>query len=147
MMIIQRYTQVYCNTCRRIREILKEAPWSSFDLLSSLIVLGLGAYLFVTPDLFDRFGGIYHVFAAWADEVWWGALFVSCGFFGLGMVCWPARPLFSLRLLARMAVAFCLLTLTINHLGNSPPPAATITNSVLSLAATWGILRTRRHGR
>lgn len=144
---VKRYVLVYCDTCRRLREILKEAPWSSFDLLSSVIVLGLGVYLLFQPNLFEQFGGLYRVFAEWADEMGWGALFVSCGLFGLGMVCWPARPVFGLRLLARMAVAFCLLTLTINYLGNNPPAAAAITNAVLSLAATWGILRTRRHGR
>lgn len=142
-----RTSMIYCDTCRRLREILRDAPWSSFDLLSSLIVLGVGGYFIIHQELFQRFDGLYRMFSEWGSEGVWGALFVSCGTFGLAMVGWPSRPSFGLRLLARMAVSFCLITVTINHFGTDPPTAGVITNGVLSIAATWGILRTRRYGR
>lgn len=138
---------VYRGVYRRMHEIMADAPYSSFDLLGSLIAFGIGLYLTWMPDLFDRYGGLYGTLARWADEPWWGALFSLCGASGLAAVCWPARPPFGLRLLARMGVAFCLVAMAINHLDNSPPAAGAITHGVLSLASVWGILRTRHHGR
>lgn len=131
----------------RLRELVANTPQSPFDLLTSLMVLSLGAYLFAVPDLFERFGGVYHVFARWADERWWGALFAAAGAYGLVMVCHPLRPTFLPRLLARMGVAFCLVAFTINNAGNNPPPASLVTYFWLSAASVWGILRTRSDGR
>ena len=42
MNLLQRFRE---GTCRRLRRILLEAPWSSYDLLSALIVSGIECVL------------------------------------------------------------------------------------------------------
>lgn len=139
----------YCRFCARLREILYEAPWSSFDLILASAIFWMGCYfLWMTEsDLFARFGGVYRVMARFGDEVVWGAMFALAGCYALLVVLWLHRPPFLARLAARMVVAFCVLSLAINNLGNSPPPASAITYGVLSLAAIWSLWRTRSSGR
>lgn len=135
------------GTLRRLRSILIEAPWSSYDLLSSLIVAGLGVYLLIVPDLFQCVGGVYAPFASVASERVWGGLFLACGIVGVMNVLWCERPPFGFRLLSRMGVAFCLLCFALNNLLYQPPPLSTVTYALLSVWALWGIARTKSSGR
>lgn len=132
---------------RRLREILLEAPWSVYDLLSGVIVCGVGLYLLFAPNMFHQVGGVYAPLSTLANERVWGWLFLGMGAVGIGNTLWCVQPSFGTRLLARMGVAFCLLCFAINHLLYSPPPLSTVTYAVLSLWALWGILRTKASGR
>lgn len=138
---------VWCGTCRRIREVLLDAPWSNFDLMASLITFWIGVYLLMSPGMFGRIGGVYQAMAALGPEWAWGGLFVALGSIGLVTVLWCVAPRFLLRLLARMGVAFCLVTFALNNLSYPTPPLSAVTYTVLSLWALWGILRTQSSGR
>ena len=145
--MIRLWWRVRYGTCRRLRDILTEAPWSNYYLLAALAVFGIGLYLLAHPDMFGYVGGVYRQMAGVASERQWGALFVVCGLFGLGVVLWCRLPAFLWRLLARMAVAFCVLVLAINNLLNRPPPLSTVTYALLAVWSVWGILRTKSSGR
>lgn len=142
-----KFLLAYCRICERFREIMHEAPWSSYDLIVSSIVFWLGVYLLMSHGLFGEFSGVYKVLSRLGDERVCGWWFLAGGVAGLLNVLWMTRPPFLVRLLARMVVAFCVLSLAINNLGNSPPPASAITYSVLALAALWSVLRTKASGR
>lgn len=146
-MLNSKVVMIYCRFCGRLREILYEAPWSSYDLITTSITFWLGLYLLLSPGLFKEFSGVYLVLARLGNEQLWGWLFVAFGMSGLLNVLWLTRPPFPVRLLSRMGIAFCLLSLAINNLGNRPPPASAITYSVLSLAALWSVWRTKTSGR
>ncbi len=137
----------HCGTCRRVREVMTTAPWSSFDLLASLIVTWIGVYLWLMPDMFGHIGGVYAAFARLAPEWVWGTSFCVAGGIGLMTVLWCVRPRFGWRLLARMGVAFCLLLFAFNNLSHFPPPLSAVTYVWLSLWALWGVVRTRSYDR
>ncbi len=146
-MRIGKFLLAHCRLCERFREILYEAPWSSYDLIVSSVTFWLGIYLLMSPGLFGEFSGVYNVLARMGDESMWGWSFLACGAVGLLNVLWMTRPPFIVRLIARMVVAFCVLSLAINNFGDHPPPASTVTYSVLALAALWSVLRTKASGR
>lgn len=131
------------GTARRVREVMTTAPWSSFDLLASLIVSWIGVYLWARPDMFGHIGGVYATFARLGPERVWGGAFLLAGSVGLATVLWCERPRFVWRLLARMLTAFCLLLFAFNNLSHSPPPLSTVTYVWLGAWALWGIVRTR----
>ena len=135
------------GTCRRLRDILAEAPWSNYDLLISLIVFGVGLYMLVCRTMFQHIGGVYAKMAQVADELTWGLLFVACGGISFAITIWCYAPGFLWRLGARMATAFCLLVLAGNNALHMPPPLSTVTYILLAIWAVWGILRTRSSGR
>lgn len=135
------------GTFNRLREILMAAPWSSYDLLSSLIVTGIGGYLLLMPDLFTRFAGVYRSMASVADARVWGGLFLSCGLVGLVNTLWCVRPTFGFRLLSRMSVAFCMVSFAANNLVYVPPPLSAVTYSCLAVWSLWGVVRTQASGR
>lgn len=135
------------GTVRRLRAVLIEAPWSSFDLLASLIVLWIGVYLLERPDMFGHIGGVYATFARIAPEWAWGSAFLMAGGIGIATALWCERPRFLWRLLARMLIAFCLLLFAFNNLSHSPPPLSTVTYVWLGTWALLGIVRTRHSGR
>lgn len=124
-----------------------DAPWSSFDLMSSSITFWIGVYLLLNQDMFAQVGGVYRAMAQVVDEWVWGSLFVGLGTLGLMTVLWCVAPPFGWRLLARMGVAFCLVSFALNNLSYSPPPLSFITYSFLAIWAMWGVLRTRASGR
>lgn len=136
-----------CTPCHRLRRIMLDAPWSSYDLLAALIVLGAGLYLLTAPHLFEHIGGVYQPMAAVAREWQWGALFVGCGLLGMAVTLWNRAPAFALMLAGRMATAFCLLTLAGNNILNGPPPMSAVAYLCLAAWSVWGILRTRPYGR
>jgi len=125
------WTLAYCRFCERLRMILLEAPWSSFDLIAASIAFWLGLYLLFKPDLFGHF-----------DKV----LF-SFGAIGLLNVLWFVWVSFTLQLLARMGIAFCFSCLALTNLGSDPPPASAIVYAVLALSTLWSVWRTRPRGR
>ena len=135
------------GTCRRLRDILAEAPWSNYDLLSALAVLGIGVYLLLHPTMFQAVGGVYARMAQVASEWLWAGWFIGCGSFGLAVVLWCTAPGFGWRLAARMAIAFCVLILAGNNALYVPPPLSTVTYGLLAVWSVWGILRTRGSGR
>lgn len=132
---------------RRFRSIMMDAPWSSYDLLSSLIVFWIGLYLLIHPTMFQQIGGVYTQFSSVANESSWGGLFLACGVVGIGTTLWCVKPSFGARLLSRMGVAFCLLCFALNNLLYDPPPLSTVTYGCLSVWSLWGILRTKASGR
>jgi len=137
----------YCRFYKRLREILYEAPWSSFDVITASVVFWLGVYLSLHAGLFEKYGGVYHVMARLGSELVWGAMFFFLGTVGLLNTLWLVRPPFSTRMLSRMGIAFCITSLAINNLGNDPPPSSTVTYCVLSAAALWSVWRTKSSGR
>lgn len=137
----------YCRTCQRIREIMLDAPWSNFDLMTGLIVSGIGLYLLVMPGMFQAVGGVYVGMARLGQEWVWASLFLSFGGLCLATVLWCVRPRFGWRLLARMGTALCLLTFALNNLSYSPPPLSSVTYVMLSAWSLWGVLRTKSRGR
>lgn len=141
------YQRFRYGTCRRLRNILSDAPWSNYDLLMALITGGIGGYLLLYPTMFNQVGGVYRQMASVATEALWGWLFIGCGSFSLVVVLWCHAPAFLWRLAARMATAFCVLVLAGNNALNVPPPLSTVTYVLLSVWAVWGILRTRGSGR
>lgn len=136
---------IYCESCLRLRRIMAEAPWANYDLIVSAILVGVGGYLLAMPDMFGHYK-VYATLARFGTPALWGALFFASGLASFGVAAWPDRPSFALRLMARMMVAFCLCSVALNNLGDTPPPVSTVTYSVLALAALWAVLRTR-HGR
>lgn len=138
---------LYCRACERLRELLYQAPWSSFDLIAASVVFWLGWYFLLSPGLFGKFDGDYKVMSSLGNEIAWGAFLIAAGSFGLLVVLWLIRPPFTVRLLARMSVSFCLISLALNDAGHSPPPASTITYCVLSVATLWSVWRTKPSGR
>lgn len=137
----------YCRFCERLREILLTAPWSSLDLIMASSIFLIGAYLLSCPRLFDHYGSMYGGLSKFGGELLWGAAFLVAGAFGLLSVLWMVRPPFLVRLLARMAIAFCLLSQALNTLAHAPPPLSAIMYGVLSMAALWSLWRTKPSGR
>lgn len=137
----------YCRLCARLRDILYEAPWSSFDLISTCVLFWIGVYLISNDSLFDKFNGVYNVLSRFGDESLWGWMFLFFGFSGMVNVLWIYIPSFGFRLLARMGVAFCFTSLALNNLGTNPPPISAITYSVLSVSALWAVYRTKPCGK
>jgi len=136
----------YCRFCEPIRNILYDAPWSSFDLIAGSTVFWLGCYLLASPGLFDSYD-VYKVLARLGNETVWGTMFVFFGSFDLIVLLWYKKLTFAVRLLSRMGIAFCFTSLSFNNLGSVPPPESAITYSILALAANWSVLRTRSDGR
>ena len=89
----------YCGTCQRIREIMIHAPWSNFDLMTSVIVCGIGGYLLFMPGMFQAIGGVYSGMARLGPEWAWACVFLLIGGLGLTTVLWCVRPRFIWRLL------------------------------------------------
>lgn len=138
---------IYCRSCARLRDVLYDAPWSSFDLIAGCITFWLGVYLIASPALFENYGAVYQVLSRFGNECWWGTILFSAGLFDLVVTLWYKKRSFQLRLLARMGIGFCMTSLALNNLANTPPPASTITYGVLALASIWSVLRTRSDGR
>ena len=146
-MISSRAWLAYCGTCRRIREIMLDAPWSNFDLMTSVIVSGIGLYLLAMPGMFQAIGGVYSGMARLGPEWAWACGFLLLGGLSLMTVLWCVRPRFAWRLLARMGVALCLVTFALNNLSHFPPPLSSVTYVLLSAWALWGVVRTTSYDR
>ncbi len=138
---------VYCRFCERLRMILLEAPWTSFDLIAASIAFWLGLYLLLQPDLFGHFDRVYLMLRQIGVEKTWGAMLLLFGAVGLLNVLWFTQVIFTLRLLARMGIAFCFSCLALTNLGNNPPPASAIVYAVLAISTLWSVWRTRPRGR
>lgn len=150
-----RWLGVYCGICERLREILLQAPWSSFDLIAASVAFWVGVYLTSLPVLFDpyptalweMYPKLYPITARLGSAQSVGAMFALSGFAGILNSLWISRPPFLVRLFARMIVAFCLSAMALDMLGNPYPPIATPTHCVLAIAALWSVWRTPSSGR
>lgn len=115
--------------------------------MASGITFWIGAYLLAAPDILGKIGGVYAPMAAIEPGWVWGGLFTALGAVGLATVLRCVAPRFAWRLLARMGVAFCLLTFAFNNLSASPPPLSSVTYVFLATWALWGVTRTQASGR
>ncbi len=147
MMDRRLWIWAYCRFCERLRMILLEAPWSSFDLIAASIAFWLGLYLLLQPELFGHFDRVYLMLRQIGDAKTWGAMLLLFGAVGLLNVLWFTQVIFTLRLLARMGIAFCFSCLALTNLGNNPPPASAIVYAVLAISTLWSVWRTRPRGR
>jgi hypothetical protein len=132
--------------CNRVRYLLWRAPFSLFDFIMSLCILFMGMHMLIAFDLFAQFGGIYARMNAVMSQPKWAVIFILCGAYSLFIVLWPRRPIFVLRLLARMALAFCLIAFALNAMLHHPPPASGTLVLILALFSLWSIVRTRCDG-
>ena len=134
------------GTIHRLRSIMSAAPWSNHDLLVSFILLFIGLALLIDPAV-----GLLLRSYAYLNQRWRvynvALLFAGVGALSLCVTLWCVSPPFWLRLLSRMASAFCLLLLAFSTAMFSPWTPASITYSLIGLWSFWGILRTNPSGR
>lgn len=134
------------GVCYRLRHVLWRAPYSTFDLALAIAVAAMGGYLLYQTSLFTLFAGVYLPMTSFASQPVWGKLFLGSGLFSLIVILWPRRPSFYLRMLGRMATAFCVLSFALNNFANNPPPVSAFFYGVLALFAVWAVLRVRCDG-
>ena len=106
----------------------------------------IGLHLLIFTDLFTRYAGVYYPMQRVMSQTQWATIFMMVGGYGLLVVLWPRRPYFILRLLARIGVAFCLLSFALNNLSSYPPPISGMMYVVLAFISLWSIVRTRCDG-
>lgn len=143
----RRLTIFYCRFCERLRIILLQAPWSSFDLIVSSIVFWLGVYFTASPGFMEAYSDVFKALDTLGGVQSWGALMLVFGSLGVLNVLWLDRPRFLIRLVARMGVAFSLVVMTLNHINAYHVPPSTVTYAVLSVSALWSVWRTKSSGR
>lgn len=132
----------YCAICLRLRNVLAEAPWSSFDLVSGALVWWVGCYMVASPEVLSL--GSHKILNALGSTAPY--VFVGCGLLGWASVCWPSRPPFLLRLTARMGLTYCVVLLFIEDYARNPPPLSVFTHATLAVASAWGLCRTKTRG-
>lgn len=136
----------WCFWCARFREIMLDAPWSSFDLAMSIILVLRGCYLVVGFTLLEPVYTIYKPLAGIMGLWAYGWVCLIAGMIQCISVLWPVRPPFEIRLFARMGVCFCFVVFSLNQISNVPPPIGAITHLVLSGLSIWSVLRTSKTG-
>ena len=134
------------GTIHRLKNIMAEAPWSNHDLLVSCILLFIGLALFVDPDVGKLLRSLAYMDRRWGIQNI-ALLFASVGALHLAVTLWCVAPPFLLRLLSRMAGAFCFLLLAFSTAMFSLWTPASMTYSLVALWSFWGILRTNPSGR
>jgi len=132
--------------CARFQEIMLDAPWSSFDLAMSVILILRGTYLIAGFTLLESAYTLYKPLAGILGLWAYGWICLIAGMVQAISVLWPTRPLFECRLFARMGTCFCMVVFSLNQIANVPPPIGAITHLVLSLLSIWSVLRTSRTG-
>jgi len=144
-MLVPFFQRLRYGTGRRLQGILTEAPWSNHDLLSGLILLGIGGLLFYDPTVYTKLRTLNFIaHSGYTSE--WSGLFLFSGLYGMAVTLWCLAPPLSLRIAARMLYAFCFLTLAFSSWQFAATPSA-ITFSLIALWSVWGILRTQPSGR
>lgn len=139
--------QSFClGFCNRMRHLLWRAPYSTLDFAMGIAFVLMGLHLVLFPDLFTRYAGVYFPMQRVLDQGQWAVVLISLGGYDLIIVLWPRRPHFVLRVLARMSIAFCLLSFALNNLSNYPPPISGIMYATLSAVSLWSIVRIRCNG-
>jgi peptidoglycan/LPS O-acetylase OafA/YrhL len=137
----------WCGVCRRLREILLDAPWSSFDLIAATTIGLIGGYFMLPFPVYDLYP-IYSTLGVVSHEDALGALFLMAGIQAVLITIYCEKPPFFARLCARIAIALCFLILFCNAaIQGPPPPPSAIFWSIQFMAAVLGVARTRRHGR
>lgn len=130
---------------RRLREILLDAPWSSFDLIAALVIGLLGFYFLLPFDAYALYP-TYATLGTLAGEQTIGSLFLLTGVQALAVVIYCEKPPLGARLCARVAMAICFLIMLGNTVARAPPPPSLVLWGVLFAASLLGVLRTRQHG-
>jgi hypothetical protein len=129
---------------RRIQEIMTNAPWSNHDLLVGISLLFVGIVFLLDAEQFQRLRALAYL----RDLNYpWGFIFLVIGFFNISVTLWCETPPFFLRLLSRMAGAFCFLTLMLSNIMFSPLIPSTVIYSTIAVWSIWGIFRTKASGR
>lgn len=144
-MRVPLYHRLRYGTGRRLQSILSDAPWSNHDLLSGLILLGIGGLLFYDPTIYTKLRTLNFIAQSGYTSEWSGLFLFSVGY-GLAVTLWCLAPPFPLRIAARMFYAFCFLTLAFSSWQFAATPSA-ITFSLIALWSVWGVLRTQTSGR
>lgn len=139
------YARFRQGFCRRGRSILLEAPWNNHGLLSGLILFFIGILLWANPELYTLLRTLNFI-AQQGHTREWSGLFLFSGLYGLGVTLWCVAPSFWIRITARMAYAFCFLTLAFSSWRFSLTPSA-IAFSLIACWSVLGILRTRERDR
>ena len=134
------------GTIHRLKSIMAEAPWSNHDLLVAFILMFIGLALIVDPDVGKLLRSLAYMDQRWGIQNT-ALLFAGVGAVHLVVTLWCVAPPFWLRLLSRMAGAFCLLLLAFSTMMFSLWTPASMTYSLVALWSFWGILRTNPSGR
>lgn len=144
--LISLYERIRYGTCRRIREIMSEAPWSNHDLFASLTLIAIGMGLYVYPGMFSLLRSLAYLNQLASPSIW-VIFFLFSGFVNLAVVLWCETPPFTVRLLVRMLGAFCFLLMAFSGLMFSVLIPSTIVYGMIAIWSIWGILRTQASGR
>lgn len=145
-LLVYLYERIRYGTCRRIREIMSEAPWSNHDLFVSLTLIAIGTGLYIYPEVFTELRALAYLNKLASLSVW-VTFFLFSGFVNLAVVLWCETPPFTIRLLVRMLGAFCFLIMAFSGLMFSVLIPSTIVYSMIAIWSIWGILRTQASGR
>lgn len=144
--VISVYEQIRYGTCRRIREIMSEAPWSNHDLFVSLTLIFIGISLYFFPETFSNLRAFAYLNNLATSE-FWEVFFLFSGIINLTVVLWCKTPPFAVRLLSRMLGAFCFLLMALSGIMFSLVIPSTIVYGMIAVWSIWGILRTQASGR
>ena len=120
-------------------------PSVFYDIITSTIILCIGFYLLLVPELFNSYPVIYKGFRLFSSQLYWSLFFIVCGFIGITITLLTNKH-FYVHLFSRMLISFCLLVITFNNLLLIPPPLSTVTYIILSTASLIGICRTQSNG-
>ena len=134
------------GTIHRLKSIMAEAPWSNHDLLVSCILLFIGLAFFIDHSVSKLLRSLAYLDQRWGIQNI-AILFSIVGALHLAVTLWCVAPPFWMRLLSRMAGAFCLLLLAFSTSMFSLWTPASMTYSLVALWSFWGILRTNPSGR
>lgn len=132
----------------RLVEIMISAPWSSFDLALSAILILRGAYIIIAFEFLEVTYSyiLYRQLSGWLSLQTYGWICLIAGLLQAISTLWPTRPPFEVRLMTRLSVCFCMLIFSLNQISNIPPPIGAITHFILALLSVWSVLRTSRTG-
>lgn len=124
------------------------APWSSFDLALSAILILRGAYILIAFEFLEVTYSyiLYRQLSGWLSLQTYGWICLIAGLLQSISTLWPTRPPFEVRLMTRLSVCFCMLIFSLNQISNIPPPIGAITHFILALLSVWSVLRTSRTG-
>lgn len=145
-MFISRVQRFRYGLCRRLRDILADAPWSNHDLLVSISLMLMGTILIIDPDAFSKLRALAYLHHRGGAQVW-SLLFLGCGVTQFTVTLWRQSPPFWIRLLARMCGAFCFVLLALSSALFSVTTPSMVVYLMLAIWSVWGILRTHASGR
>ena len=129
---------------QRLREIMADAPWSNHDLLVGISLFFVGVIFAINSESFQQLRALAYLRNT---HIPWAIVFIVIGGLNILNTVWCVEPPFWVRLLSRMAGAFCFLTLAFSNMMFAILIPSTIVYLLIALWSTWGILRTKASGR